>query len=452
MNRINIAKIGWLLGGIALACLYVNGAIQQSRQVNTDMHRTDQSAYMAYAKALAESNYTYIGDRNRMPLYPFLQSLLYEPGLSDEDFFVRGKRLNIALSVAFLIGLFFILQKHLPLMAATNLILITAFTVFIFKAGFFQAELLFYFLNFFCFLLMNKLLHRPKWQWGVLTGVMLGIAHLTKASVLVGLVLFLAAAVLQEAYKLYRQKRSQDTGTPRTKKQLIMNLVSIACVAIMFLATVGRYISNSKKIYGSYFYNVNSTFYMWYDSWEEAKKGTRAHGDRVGWPDMPAELIPSPSKYLREHSMQQIAGRFLKGTSEIVNTAMGSYGYFRYFFTYLMFCLYMMIVDRQLTREFFRQYAFLFLFNLMYFAVYLLLYAWYTPINSGNRFTLAQFLPLMFGLSFVIFRLYSKQMRVPHEKGQSALVKAFTTVVAILLIYDVYIVLSQKISTMYGGW
>jgi hypothetical protein len=300
-NCVTRAKIGWLLGAIVLTCFYVNGANQQSRQVNTDMHRTDQSAYMAYAKALAESNYTYIGNRNRMPLYPFLQSLLYKSDLSDEDFFVRGKQLNIMLSVGFLIGLFFILQKYLPFTGAINLILITAFTVFIFKAAFFQAELLFYFLNFCCFLLMNKLLHRPKWQWGVLTGAMLGVAHLTKASVLVGLILFLAVAVLQETYKFYEQKRSSDADMLRTRKQLIMNLVSIVCVAIMFLATVSHYILNSKRVYGSYFYNVNSTFYMWYDSWEEAKKGTRAHGDRVGWPDMPATAIESAGQTCRQN-------------------------------------------------------------------------------------------------------------------------------------------------------
>jgi hypothetical protein len=267
-----------------------------------------------------------------------------------------------------------------------------------------------------------------------------------------GLVLFLAVAVLQEAYGLYGRKPNPDSPTPSAKKQLLMNLVSVALVAAMFLVTISNYILNSKRVYGSYFYNVNSTFYLWYDSWEEVKKGTRAHGDRVGWPDMPAELIPSPSKYLREHSMQQVVDRFLKGISEVARTAMSSYGYFRYVFTYLALCLYLVMTNRQLTLRFFRQNAFSFLFNLMYFAAYLLLYAWYTRINAGNRFTLSQFLPLMFTLSFVVFRLYLKQMPVPGKEGQNALVKAFTTVVAILLAYDIYIVLSQKISTMYGGW
>jgi hypothetical protein len=72
--------------------------------------------------------------------------------------------------------------------------------------------------------------------------------------------------------------------------------------------------------------------------------------------------------------------------------------------------------------------------------------------TARNKSPIAFFLPLMFALSFVIFRLYSKQMPVPYKERQNALAKAFTTVVAILLVYDVYIVLSQKISTMYGGW
>jgi hypothetical protein len=186
----------YLLASAVLLFLYLHGAVRQSRQLNTNMRRVDQFAYMSYAKALADSGYGFVGDRNRMPLYPTLLSLVYEPGLSDEEFFSRGIRLNIALSIVFLCVLSWITARNLPPAGAIPLILIATFLVFIFKAGWVQSEVLFYFLTFSCFLLMNRMLWRPDWRYGISTGVMLGLAHLTKASVMVGLGVFVAVGLL----------------------------------------------------------------------------------------------------------------------------------------------------------------------------------------------------------------------------------------------------------------
>jgi hypothetical protein len=54
--------------------IYWNGAVKQLSRVNTDMSKTDQGAYMNYARKLYESDYQYKGGRNRMPVYPFVQS------------------------------------------------------------------------------------------------------------------------------------------------------------------------------------------------------------------------------------------------------------------------------------------------------------------------------------------------------------------------------------------
>jgi hypothetical protein len=444
-------KITWLLASIVLIGLYVNGAIRHSVKINTDMTKTDQSAYMRYAREMAESNYTYIGGRNRMPVYPFLQSLNYRPGLSDEEFFARGKMFNIVLSVILLIGLYFLLQKYLPFMATVDLILIVAFTVFIFKAAFFQTELLFYFVNFCCFLLMNHMLHRPKWQLAVLTGVVLGIAHLTKASIMVGLVLYLVVALLQEAYRFWQRKRTPDPGAFYTRKRLFMNLISIACIVVLYLAIIFPYIHTSKKVFGRYFYNVNSTFYIWYDSWVEAIEGTRGHGDRVGWPDMPPEEIPSMRKYLREHTLNQIVERFLDGFEVTIRKAAKAYGYFRYFVIYTLFCISIAIAHYKRTLEIFRKHFQLLLFNLMYFTVYIFLYAWYVPVSFGLRLTLAQFLPLMFALSYVIFRLYSPRLYTRYSDGRIGLNRAFVALLAIVLVHDIYFVVAYNIVKTYGG-
>ena len=67
--------------------LYYWGAFQQAESVNTNLSKSDQSAYMDYAKDTVDNNFADIGGRNRMPLYPILLSLVYSDGISDEVFF-----------------------------------------------------------------------------------------------------------------------------------------------------------------------------------------------------------------------------------------------------------------------------------------------------------------------------------------------------------------------------
>ena len=327
--------------------LYWYGAMQQLTQVNINMGSGDQGAYMRYARQMYESNYTVIGRRNRMPVYPFLQSLFYRPGMSDEAFFVRGKYVNLILSLILLTGLTFIFFRFFHWLHAVNLMLIVAFTVFVFKASYFQTELLFYFINFCLFLLMWRLLQQPSYLLAILTGFVAGLAHLTKASIIPGLVLFLLFMGIQGGWRLYQNRHSEKHVT--FNMTFTSYFLVIVLVGLCFLITVYPYISTNKRVFGSYFYNVNSTFYVWYDSWEEAKHGTKKHGDRFGWPNMPHEKIPSMSKYLREHTLQQILARFQNGGQRILHNVISSYGYLK--FTMIYFSLLIVAIVWHLTRN-----------------------------------------------------------------------------------------------------
>ena len=425
-----------------LALLYWYGATQHGRIVNTNMQANDQSAYMGYAQRLAEANDTYAVDGARMPVYPFLQSLFYEPGMADEAFFTRGKIVNVALSLIILGVVFLIFRHHFPLLHAINVTLVTAFTVFIFKAAYFQAELLYYFFSFVAFVLTWQLLVRPRWQWGVGAGIALGLAYMTKASVLPGLVLFLGFA----AVKLYRLAAAQRS----TGQKLPFNVhwLGLPLVLLAFLATVAPYISNSKQVFGHYFYNVNSTFYMWYDSWDEVAAGTRAHGDRQGWPDMPPELLPGPGKYLREHTPGQIAQRLLDGLAVLLVITVTSYGYFKYLLVYLLFPAVALVSNWPVHVQAARRYRLPLLFAGCYFSLYVLLYTWFTPIAAGNRFTLALFLPFLYVISWVIAKQYHLYPAVAIGRVR---LNMLNLVVLVVLVVDVYLILTSRIVTVYGG-
>jgi hypothetical protein len=66
--------------------LYGYGALEHSKRINLDVDRVDQAAYLSYARNLYETNYNYVGGRNRMPVYPFLLSLIYSPTLHKTNF------------------------------------------------------------------------------------------------------------------------------------------------------------------------------------------------------------------------------------------------------------------------------------------------------------------------------------------------------------------------------
>src|SRR4029453_5640200 len=106
-----------------------------------------------------------------------------------DDFFEQAKRWNIYLSVGLLAILAVIFAAYLPTIPSTNLTLIVAFGYFIFKAGYTQSELLFYFLFFAAFLLMWEILARRRGLKATLiraavAGSVAALAHLTKASLL----------------------------------------------------------------------------------------------------------------------------------------------------------------------------------------------------------------------------------------------------------------------------
>ncbi|MCP5100278.1 MAG: hypothetical protein GY943_32405 [Chloroflexi bacterium] len=428
--------------------LYWHGAETQLTLINTDMTSTDQRAYMNYATQLHETNYTYIGDHNRMPIYPAIQSLFYQIDMPNELFFKQGKYLNLYLSFGILFILLFIFRNFFSWLHSFTLLTIVAFTVFMFKAGYFQTELLFYFANFGLFLLMTTLIKRLSWRTAILTGIAAGLTHLIKASILPGLMLFLVIASIKWIILWYNKRRTSTQNT--SPKITIIHLLSIPLVGLVFLLTVFPYISTSKSIFGQYFYNVNSTFYIWYDSWAEAREGTRAHGDRVGWPDMPSTEIPSMSNYLRGHTTTQIVARFVNGGKDLLTKVKNSYGYFNYVLILMGLFTLAIYHSRQQMRSIVKANPFLCLFLVLYFAGYFLLYAWYVPISSGNRFILAQFLPLIFTLSWGIMTLL-RSSYINLGGLSIPTIRIANLALLLVLIVDLHFYLLERVTVMYGG-
>ena len=383
-----------------------------------------------------------------MPVYAYMQALFsYEEGLSDQAFFERGKRLNIVLGGSLLIALYVLFRSSLSLIPRLVLWSITTFTVFMFRAAYFQVELLFYFLFFAAFLLMVRTLEKPRWGISVLTGATLGATYLSKAAVLPALLLFLGISIVGTAFDAYaRIMDDRDFG----RRYLVRRLGHPAVIVVSFLAITAPYLLTSKEVFGSYFFSVHN-FYMWYDSWGEATVSTPAFGTQDVWQNAPAELIPGPAKYLREHSAYEVLRRPWRGVSHLFRTASSSYGYLKYVGFYLaMLGVASMVRFRQAAKSF-RIQPRVPIFVTTFIAAYVLLYAWYTPIAPGIRLVLGLFLPLMWSL----FRLFeSEYFRLPvfRLKGHDvSWLNATHSVVGMLLIVDLWLFLWPSLLQVYAG-
>jgi hypothetical protein len=397
-----------------LGVFYLVAAYEHAHRVNWFKARGDQSAYLGEAKHL-HANWHGLQPsrplpRNRMPLYAACLALVYDPRLSDDEFFTVGKSLNIRLSLVLLGILYVVFRRHLPFLAAANLTLVLAFGYFVFKAGYTQSELLFYTLFFLAFLASCHMIEarsgRRALLFGVLAGILIALAHLTKAAMLpfvaVLLTVYTGASVAPAVRALARGAGNR----PETVRRLIWRAAAAVALIICFVGVMSPYLLNSKRVYGRYFHNVNSTFYVWYDDWPSASVGTYAYGDQVGWPTLPRSLLPGPGKYWREHTVGQMLARLGRGFEDMLLRSYRTFWYLKFAVVYLLLAAALIWSSPQRCAQMVRDHRPLIVFLVLYAVVYLVLIAFYHPISGTGtaRFLLAHVAPLVFAIAYFATR------------------------------------------------
>jgi len=435
--------------------VYFQLSSRHSQEINQSPDFSDQQSYLFIAEEMVRTGYQYKGDRNRTPLYPYLLTLVHDKSMDTSAFFLKAKIFSIFLSIGTLALIFIISLKFLPLWHASVLTLINAIGVYVYKAGYVQPELLFYALNFASFILMCLMLIKPRVLTGILTGLVLAIAYLTKASILPGLLLFLVIYFFQITYQVYMRFMSQEVNNPAAP-QLTTRLSSIILLVITFFALLFPYIRENKQMFGSYFYNVNSTFYIWYDTWEQVEIGTSAHGDDVGWPDMPADEIPSLRKYLQEHSPAQMVERFTSGLISQAENLSRPYGKINYLLIYTMALIAFLLLDIQASFTMLRKHLLLIVFCVLYFSGYLILFAWYSPIAEYHdmRFTYGLFLPYLFSIFLALSKMTDAVRTIKFRNkviDTSNLLSLLHTLVLVASFYELVTVTAKRMANRWYG-
>ena len=443
---------------LGLVAFYYSGATTHSRSLNTLRGRADQSGYLWDAVAIYNARHggpdSLIGERNRMPVYPWLLSWLYDPAMSPDEFFEVGKKWSIYLSFVLLLLFWMVVRRYLPPIAAANLILVMAFGWFIFKAGYLQSELLYYFVFFLTFLVCCRLLttDEPRQTLGlaILAGTLAAIAHLTKAAVLPLVVVFLLVYGARVLAPLVGRQRA--AGQRPRLRTIAVGGTALVLFTSCFLGVLAPYLVNNKRVFGRYFYNVNTTFYIWYDDWPAAMRGTFRHGDGVGWPQMPAHEIPTMRRYLRSHTTQQIASRVAKGLREMVTVSYSRLWYFKYVSMYLLFALALMVSCWSQFIDAVTAHAALSVFLAFHAVAYLLAMAFYQPISGTTlRMLLAHLGPLLFILSCFFSRPPFRD-RTWTIAGVSLTPLHFQLLVGATVGFDLVFSLRQRLMADFAGY
>lgn len=376
---------------VALAVvLCANGAFEHARRVNKNLKDKDQSAYLTLGERIGKTHAIQV-DGARPPLYTALLALGWKADLSREAYFERCKRINVVATLAGWLALLFLLRRYLKPLGALVTWLALGFTVYLFYAPYVRAEGVFYSLATAAFILHLRLLHRPKIKTAVYAGVVTALAQLTKESLLPSLAMLVAAQV---AFALYRY-RVQRQRKSAAKRALVRRLLTLPVVVFAFLLVVSPHIAVNKRVFGHYFYNVNSYFYLWYDSWGQVTRGTKGHGDRHGWPRLPDHELPSARRYFATHSAEQIVERVTKGTRGMFDRAAASHGYLRYA-GFGALCVLSAWITSLGARRFLTRNWHVTAYALAYFSLYSLLCAWFYVVHTGPRFFVALVPPLAF--------------------------------------------------------
>jgi hypothetical protein len=401
----------------ALATFYIIAASTHAERVNVSKARADQSGYLLDALILYRNwngqDPPQLLHRNRMPLYGAYLALFYDPSLAEPDFvpfFVLGRTLNIRLSLVLLGVLYVVFRWHLPRLAAANLTLVIAFGYFVFKAGYTQSELLFYTLFFLSFLVCCQLLEartaRATMALAVLAGGLTGLAHLTKAALLPFVALFLIVCLGSTTWRLVRARHTAPPLHPADRSGSRWRLAGAVVMTVCFLGVMAPYLISSKRVFGRYFYNVNTTFYIWYDNWAQASRGTYSYGDHEGWPTLPRSQLPGPRKYWREHTTGQILARLGGGLQDMVVRSYQTFWIFKYVVLYLAFAAALIWSAPRSFVAFVRDHAAIVVFVAGYGLLYVIGTAFYAPISGTGtmRFLLAHVAPLLFSIAYFATR------------------------------------------------
>ena len=325
----------------------------------------------------------------------------------------------------------------LPTLSATAFTLAAVVCVFIDKASFVQAELVYYGLFFIAWIAMCRVIQRPRPGWAALAGLAAGMAYYAKASALLligvfGLVMLVRTLVDLAARRKAAKSSSTDGG--QTGRPARTAATATLAIAVFFLV-IAPYLLDNQERYGRLFYNVNSTFFFWCDSWQQAKDFADKHNLAESYPDAEAEAIPGPLNYFKTHDLGTALNRTFYGLKTLTGLALAG-RYAKYLIAALILCLWLGRYRIRRIRDLETSNGLVALFCALLLLGYLSVYAWYAVVAHGGRFLLSLYLPALCAALWGIERFDGTASPIVVRGRRWRPAGVFATVMVVLLLAE----------------
>ncbi len=308
--------------------LFVACALWQNARVNLTATAGGQYPYLRYAEGMArEGLLSHWGDRNRMPLVPAIVSAVYRPDW--EAFSAAAATAGLTLNLCLFAGVAWLCHRLLRPALAVPAVLVWGLVVLLPKASFVQAETPYYALLLISLWLTVVALRTPGLRPGAAAGAAYGVTYLAKASVLPALAAWWVVAAAMAWRGGADRPVEAVIVAPPTRVRGPMRGRHLTCIAagvIGFVVVAGLYLYGNQTRFGRLFYNVNSTWYFWCDSWAEAEALAARYDLEHRPPPAGAADLPGPARYFREHSIAHAARRLAYGAGVLLTLA-ASNGY-----------------------------------------------------------------------------------------------------------------------------
>jgi hypothetical protein len=422
----------------------------------------DQTVFLDHAAGYKTLGWKYFAPRQHMPGYGLLLVPFIAKGEDIWHFFERAKTLAVVLSVIALVGVALVLRLALPWVEAVVLASGLGVLLYVFRAGFFQPELMFFTLFLLCLILILRLLERPSWPLAVATGVAFAAAHLFKSSMLASLALLGAGIGVRVMLACFRKSRSEAGRVAAIG----------AAVPAVFCLLLLPYLIQSHREFGSPFFSAHTKYHMWCDTHDqsralaEIKVARRTQHFTSEWlirasrnyeayrpiyEDWAKNGPPSPGRYFREHTWSEIATTAAATWKRTWGRLERDYGPLIFFWEALVMAAGVMVFLRPAEAWRCLQRHWLIIGTyLVFVAGYFASYLFYAKIGMGPRLFLTLAVPACFGPAVVLWRL-GRDATVTWRDYTLSLRKLANWVLVVYLLIAAHEALTIEIFEVVGG-
>ena len=376
---------------------------------NTQSSDGDESAYLELGLSLRENGT--LTDGSRPPLYP----LLLTPAANrDWSYFTWAKLITLGVG-ALTVVVTFIIGRRLfnwptGLLAAFLLAWNREFHL---RASTVYADTLLVLLFLVAWYFLIKSFEKTRYC--VLAGFFVGLAYLTKSSVLLLLVVWAAVAVWHYRRRIFAQT------------QLLL-------VPLVFLVTTSPLLIYNWRHFGQPFYSFATTHVMWMDRWAESQVENLAD-------------LPTLTTYLQSHTAAEMAARLQEGISrlnpELALTLIPSRNFEPPWLGYLigggllLALIWLTLFHRERLQTTFQQHQITILMFVLLAVPFYLFSAWYARVLIESRFLIPILGPFYILLSAAVVGVATELGRWANRRGRP--------------IYAAYVVLVTGL-IMWGVW